>query len=154
MKRLIILALVALVSGCTTMESGLKAGFDMAWAAAEKSIEGKMPILEGKAMQYAKEAADKALDEACKYAESKATEIGNMAADKAMNDYRVDITDCQGYGDLLARIADENARREKEGTEPIGPTGIAALVAFLTLFQVGKSGWRAFVSRAGAKGKA
>lgn len=142
MKGFIVLALVALISGCTTMESAAKAGFDMAWDAAEKVIEGKIPILEGKAMAYAKEAADKALDAACQYAASKAVEAGNMAADAAMNKYKIDITDCEGYGDLLRKIEAENERRKATGEDPITGYGTIGLLMFLSLFTVGKSGYR------------
>lgn len=142
MRTLFCFALIALISGCTTMEAGLKAGFDMAWSVAEKSIEGKFPILEGKAMAYAKEAADKALDAACKFAAEKTVEVGNAAADKAMKNFKIDLDDCNGYADLLKKIEEENQRRKEAGEDPITTWGTLGLLTLLSVFQFGKSGFR------------
>lgn len=143
MRTAFIIVVFALVAGgCSTMESAVKGTFDIAWDAAEKVVASKLPVLEGKVMDYAKEQADKALDSACQYAAQKSVEAADRAVDAGINKYKIDVSKVDGYADLMLKIQEENERRKTTGETPIGIYGIMSLLGFLTMFQVGKSGLR------------
>jgi len=129
MKTLgLFVALVALM-GCGTLESAAKGTFDIAWDAAEKVVAAKIPVLEGKILDAAKEAADKALQAACDYTREKTADaseallakiekqttvpVSNYDADKSG---LLEINELKAY---LRGLLEEQNRRKDAGEEPI-----------------------------------
>lgn len=142
MRMAIVSILLVLLVGCSTMESATKAGFDMAWTAAEAVIAAKIPVLEGKVMAYAKEQADKALDAACQYAAEKTASAAEKAVLSAKEAYGIDVRQAADFEDLRRMIREENTNRESRGEEPLGTGSTFYLILALMGWQVGKSAMR------------
>ncbi len=141
MKSFAIVAFsILLLTGCSTMESAAKGTFSIAWDAAEAVVAAKLPMLEGKVMEYARAEADKVVDKACEYAALKAVESADKAIDYGINKYKIDLSQMETYTDLMKKIAEENERRKATGEDPISTYGTAILLALLTVIQTGKTG--------------
>ena len=160
MNRLMVLVLCVLgLTGCTALQSGTRATFDLAWDVAEKVVEAKMPGIKADLLKGAKGFADEALDESMQYVALKTAEAAQSVVVAAENRTGIDIEkfDLDGNDvitpmEFAEAMAEENRKREQRKQSPLdfGATFWLALAALG--FTGGKSAVRAMKKKESING--
>lgn len=140
MRYALILTLVLLASGCSLLETGAKATFDIAWKAAETVVKANIPILKQEMLDGAKAMADEGLEKAMVYVGEKTAGLAESSLAAMLGALDVNIWDFDANGDGELSEAEQlmalNAAKEQEDQ----PWYAGALLALATLaFTGGKS---------------
>lgn len=129
MKTLLPFLLLAVVTGCTALESGTRAGFSVAMDAAEATLKARWPGMKAEILEGARGLADDALDKGIAFTREKTADVAEATLAKIESRTGVTTSQYDANKDGLLQLneiaayvgglQEENRRREDEGEPPI-----------------------------------